>query len=166
MDFAREILEKCYNAYIHTAIETCGHVPWKNFEMIIDYLDWIFFDLKHIDPKQHKTGTESSNENIINNVRKLNETFKGKLVFRLTFIPGYNSSKENLEGISSLILETNWREINILPLHHFGREKYQLLGLKYKAACFPTPSSKELKSAKAIFEKLGVTCFIDQDTPF
>ena len=123
-------------------------------------------DLKHIDPEQHKTGTGSSNANIINNVRKLNETFKGKLVFRLPFIPGYNSSKENLEGIASLILETKWKEINILPLHHLGREKYQLLGLEYKAACFPTPTPDELFAAKAVFEEFGITCFIGQDTPF
>ena len=166
INFARDILQKCYDAYIHTAIETCGHVPWKNFEKVIDYLDWIFLDLKHIDPEQHKTGTGSSNADIIYNVRKLNETFKGKLVFRLPFIPGYNSSKENLEGIASLILETKWKEINILPLHHLGREKYQLLGLEYKAACFPNPSTEDLKAAKNIFEKFGITCFVGQDTPF
>ena len=165
-DFAREILGKCHNAYIHTAIETCGHVPWKHFERVIDYLDWILFDLKHIDPEQHKIGTSSSNANIISSVRKLNETFEGRLVFRSPFIPGYNSSRENLEGIASLILETRWREMNILPLHHWGREKYQLLGKEYKAASFSTPSSEDLKAAKAIYEECGVTCFIGQDTPF
>ena len=165
-DFARDILKKCYNTYIHTAIETCGYVPWKNFEKVIDYLDWIIFDLKHIDSEQHKAGTGFSNTNIMNNVRKLNEAFKGRVVFRLPFIPGYNSSGENLAGIASLISETNWREINILPLHHLGREKYQILSLEYKAAGIPTPSPEDLKAAKAIFEEFGVTCFIGQDTPF
>lgn len=137
-----------------------------NLEKVIDYLDWIFLDLKHIDPQQHQTGTGFSNTNIINNVRKLNETFKGKLVFRLPLIPGYNSSKENLEGIACLILQTKWKEINILPLHHLGKEKYQLLNLAYKAAHFPTPSSEDLKAAKIIFDEYGITCFIGQDTPF
>ena len=166
VDFARDILEKCYKAYIHTAIETCGHVPWENFEMVIDYLDWIFFDLKHIDANQHIKGTCSSNTVIISNLRKLARTFKGRLVFRLPLIPGYNSSRENLEGIASLILETNWKEINILPLHHLGREKYQLLGMEYKGARFQTPTSDDLSAAKTIFEESGITCFIGQDTPF
>ncbi len=165
-EFAREILKKCYNAGIHTAIETCGHVPWKHFACVIDYLDWIFFDLKHMDPEKHKTGTGSSNAEIINNVRNLHKSFKGRLVFRLPFIPGYNSSRVNLEGIASLILETNWKEINILPLHHLGREKYRLLGREYKAGGFPTPSSGDLAAAKAIFEKSGIACYIGQDTPF
>ena len=87
-------------------------------------------------------------------------------MFRLPFIPGYNSSKESLESVAAFILETNWKEINILPLHHLGRDKYRLLGLEYKAAPYPIPSSKELKATKALFEDFGVTCFIGQDTPF
>lgn len=166
IDFARNILKKCYDSYIHTAIETCGNVPWKNFEMVIDHLDWIFFDLKQIDPKQHEAGIGSSNANIINNVRKLNETFNGKLIFRLPFIPGFNNSRENLAGIASLILETKWKEINLLPLHHLGRNKYNLLGLEFKADSFPIPSPDELQTAKAIFEEFGITCYIGQDTPF
>jgi len=82
------------------------------------------------------------------------------------FIPGYNKSRENLEGIASLISETRWREINILPSHHLGREKYQLLGKEYKAAFLPTHSSEDLEAAKAIYEECGVTCFIGQHTPF
>lgn len=166
LDFVYNILKKCYNAYIHTAIETCGHIPWKHFEKVIDYLDWIFFDLKHIDPDQHKKGTGSSNATIINNVRRLNETFKGKLVFRLPFIPGYNNSKENLKGIASLISKTNWKVINILPLHHLGRDKYQLLNKPYKGTDFQIPSPGELKTAKAIFESSGISCFIGNETPF
>jgi len=165
-DFVRAILKKCYNAYIHTAIETCGEVPWINFEKTIDYIDWIFFDLKHINSKRHEIGTGCGNANIIKNVRKLNENFKGKLVFRLPFIPGFNSNKENLEGIASLISETIWKEINILPLHHWGREKYQLLGNEYKASNYCTPSSNDLNEAKAIFENFDIKCFIGNDTPF
>jgi len=166
VNFAQQILKKCHDAYIHTAIETCGNVPWKNYELVIDYLDWIFFDLKQIDSKQHESGTGVSNKNIINNVRKLNENFKGKLIFRLPFIPGFNSARENLVGIAALILETKWKEINLLPLHHLGREKYQLLGKEFKADGFSIPSSEELQAAKHIFEEFGIICYIGQDTPF
>jgi len=165
-DFISCILEKCYNAYIHTAIETCGHVPWKNFKKTINYLDWIFFDLKHIDSEQHKAGTGYGNEDIINNVMKLNENFNGRVVFRLPFIPGYNSNNENLEGIARLISETKWKEMNILPLHHLGREKYRLSGSEYKGGKYSVPSFNELKHAKAIFEKFDVKCFIGHDTLF
>ena len=166
IDFVSNLLEKCYNSYIHTAIETCGHVPWKNFEKTIEYLDWIFFDLKHMNSEQHLSATGQHNKTIINNVKKLNENFKGRVVFRLPLIPGFNSSKKNLKEIANLISETKWKEINILPLHHLGREKYQLLGIKYKGIKYNLPTTLELNSAKNIFEKLGIKCFTSHETPF
>ena len=166
VDFISKLLEKCYNAYVHTAIETCGNVPWKNFEKTIDHIDWIFFDLKHIDPKQHKKGTGQNNTEIINNIFKLNETFKGRVVFRLPFIPGFNNSNENLEGIARLISETKWKEINILPLHHLGSEKYTFLGTDYKGFQYSIPSISELKQAQAIFEKFKIQCYIGSETSF
>jgi pyruvate formate lyase activating enzyme len=163
-DFVCSILKKCYNANIYTAVETCGYVPWVNFEKSIDYLDWIFFDLKHIDPVQHITGTGQGNSIIINNISKLNDSFRGRLVFRMPLIPGFNNDENNLEGIAGLISGTKWKEINILPLHHLGREKFRLIGKEYKGLCYNTPSSKELANTKAIFEKYNIECFIGHDT--
>jgi len=164
--FITRILEKCYNSHIHTAIETCGQVPWENFELTIGYLDWIFFDLKHFDSEQHKNGTGQGNANIIRNLKKLNNTFTGMLVFRLPLIPGYNDTKEDLEGIAKLILETKWKELNILPVHHLGREKYKLLGMDYRGSVILPPSSDKLIETKSIFEKSGITCFTGYATPF
>lgn len=166
IDFVSSLLEKCYHSYIHTAIETCGHVPWKNFEKTIEYLDWIFFDLKHLNSEQHLSATGQHNKTIINNVKKLNENFKGRIVFRLPLIPGFNSSNENLKEIANLISETKWKEINLLPLHHLGREKYQLLGIKYEGIKYAIPSTKELNDAKKTFEKFGIKCFTGHNTPF
>jgi pyruvate formate lyase activating enzyme len=166
LDFLRSILKRCHDAFIHTAIETCGQVPWRNFEKTIGYIDWIFFDLKHIDPEQHKRGTGKDNRKIISNVRKLNENYQGRLVFRLPLVPGYNDRKEDLEGIAALIAETKWKEINVLPVHHLGREKYKFLGMDYKGLEFPPPSSDELMRAKNIFTAAGFECYIGHATPF
>ncbi len=166
VDFACEILEKCYDTYIHIAIETCGNVPWKNFEKVIEFLDWIFFDLKQMDSELHRNGTGAYNEVITGNVMKLSEKFKGRVIFRLPLIPGFNDSKENLEKIAALILKTKWREINILPLHHLCREKYASLGKEYRGGSYPVPSPKELQAAKEVFDSHRVSCYIGHETPF
>ena len=166
LDFVRSFLDICYKSYIHTAIETCANVPWEHFKQVIDYLDLIFFDLKHSNPEQHLMGTGTGNEHIISNLRKLNENYKGELVFRLPLSPGYNNSKENLSELASLILDTKWKVLNILPLHHYGREKYQHLGIAYKASEFPRPRQDDLLSAKAIFEQAGIRCYIGNELPF
>jgi glycyl-radical enzyme activating protein len=166
LDFAHAILKKCHEAYIHTAIETCANVPWHHFERVIDHLDWIFFDIKHSNIEQHNSGTGGGNENIITNIQKLNEYFTGDLVFRLPFIPTFNDSEENLRDMAALIAGTKWKIVNILPLHHLGRDKYLHLDKPYKAKDFPVPTQEELKTAVTIFEELGVKCYIGNELPF
>lgn len=166
IEFISAILKKSFDAYIHTAIETCADVPWKHFEQVIDYLDLIFFDLKHSDPEQHLMGTGAENENIISNLRKLNDEYKGELVFRLPLIPTFNDTKENLREIALLIAETKWKIVNILPLHHLGRDKYLHLDKPYKAKNFPIPAQEELKNISTIFEEVGLKCYIGNELPF
>ncbi len=165
-DFARAILEKCYDAYIHTALETCGNVPWKNFEKVLAFLDWIFFDLKQMDPELHKLGTGASNDLITGNLMRLSDAFEGRVIFRLPLIPGFNDTDENLEKIAALILKTKWKEINILPLHHLGREKYESLGRVYRGLSYPIPGKDKLQEVKDTFESKGISCYLGHETPF
>ena len=158
--FVSELLKKCYDAYIHTAIETCGQVPWEHFKITIPFIDWIFFDIKHMNTCIHQTGTSSDNSLILSNIKKLNETFQGKLVFRMPFIPGFNNDIENMAAIADLILSTKWKEINLLPLHHLGREKYALLGQEYEGIHYQTPSQQELLEAKTFFKSKDIRCYI------
>ena len=50
---------------IHTAIDTCGFVPWTAFEKVLPATDLFLYDLKHIDPEQHQRLTGKSNDLIL-----------------------------------------------------------------------------------------------------
>lgn len=166
VDFAKEILAKCHEAYIHTAIETCGNIPSENFRQVIPFLDWIFFDLKHLDDNEHKNGTGSGNSLILDNATLLANEFEGRLVFRLPLIPGFNDSPENIKAVITFIKKTGKEEINVLPIHHLGREKYQMLDKEYLGIKFPVPSNEKLKSIQAQFKESGIRCYIGSETPF
>lgn len=166
VDFARDILEKCYNSYIHTAIETCGNVPWKNFEMVIDYLDWIFFDLKHLDTDIHKKGTGVSNRLILENAERIASKGNYRLIFRMAIIPGYNDSIENITATAEFMRKIGVDEINILPIHHFGSSKYELLGMKYTYGDVKPPDMRKMEEIKNIFDSYAIKCYIGSNTPF
>ena len=78
----------------------------------------------------------------------------------MPFIPGFNNNIENMEAIADLISNTKWKEINLLPLHHLGREKYVLLGQEYEGIHYQTPSQQELLGAKTFFERKDIHCYI------
>ncbi len=166
IDFATEVLKRCYESYIHTAIETCGNIPWINFEKVLPYLDWIFFDLKHFDNNLHKEATGVGNALIIENAQRIAKEFPGRLIFRLPLIPGFNDSDENIGSFIRFLKVVGRDEINILPLHHLGREKYVMLDKKYLGDKNETPNIEEMKQIRRKFASGGIQCFLGSDTPF
>jgi glycyl-radical enzyme activating protein len=166
LGFVKNVLAKCHESYIHTAAETCGNVPWRNFQEVIPSLDWIFFDLKHPVNSQHQKATGAGNSLILENAKRLSEAFKGRLIFRLPLIPGFNDSEEHIAEVIALIRETGRNEINILPLHHLGREKYRLLQKEYPASGFLPPTNEKLKEIGELFRASGITCYLGSSTPF
>ena len=61
-EFSQNVLRICHDRGIHTAIETCGHAAWNTWERLLPHLDLILYDLKEVDPLQHKYCTGASNE--------------------------------------------------------------------------------------------------------
>ncbi len=165
-EFAGALLKYCHNAYIHTAVETCGHIPWSYYEPALPYIDWIFFDIKHMDLVQHKEGTGYTNTLILDNARLLAAKSPGRMVFRMTIIPGYNDQPDHIQQLADFILSTGRNEINLLPVHHLGRDKYNLTGRSYYTTDFTPPSSESMQEIKDFMEANGVTCYIGSDTPF
>jgi glycyl-radical enzyme activating protein len=164
--FAREILERCYEAMIHTGAETCGNVPWENIGQSLHCLDWIFYDLKHLDPEKHRLHSGAGNGLILQNAERLAREFKGRLVFRMPVIPGYNDDPDHLEQVASFISGTGREEINILPVHHLGREKHGLTGRSYYTQDCRVPPRENLAAIRDFFESRGIRCYTGSDTPF
>ncbi|MEI7500167.1 MAG: glycyl-radical enzyme activating protein [Bacteroidota bacterium] len=168
-EFAFEFLKRCYNAYIHTAVETCGNVTWKNYEKALPYIDWIFFDLKTMIESQFhhfSVSNVSPLPLILSNARRIAKEFPGRLIFRLPVIPGFNNDDENIDSTARFIQSTGRNEINILPLHHLGREKYTILGKKYYTTDFKMTASEELEKIALRFASLGIKCYTGSETPF
>jgi len=165
-DFVHAFLKRCYEAYIHTAAETCGNFPWENIASSLPFLDWIFFDLKHMDPEKHLRATGSSNHQILKLATRLANEFRGRMVFRMPVIPDFNDDESHIDKMASFILSSGLKEINILPVHHFGREKYPLVERTYYTSDFSPPSGVLMNDIQKRFENAGIQCYVGSDTPF
>jgi pyruvate formate lyase activating enzyme len=164
--FAEQILKRCHDSFIHTAVETCGNVPWERIERSLDWIDWIFYDLKQMDTLRHTKMTSAGNKLILDNARRLSNSFKGRLIFRMPVIPGFNDDEDHILQLSEFINSIGKNEINILPVHHLGKEKYNLLGKGYYADDLKTTSNTDVLRIQAIFESHGIQCYIGSETPF
>lgn len=146
LDFLLEILQKCKENGIHTAVDTAGHVPFESFEKILPYTDLFLYDVKLLDSKKHQQYVGAGNGLILENLRKLLAA-KAKIWVRIPVIPGVNDDAEELENIHNwLNIHGQPEKIELLPYHAMGEHKYAAIG---RTACrFPIPSQDKKEDEK------------------
>jgi len=128
-EFVLELFKKSKEAGFHTVLDTTAHCKWEHLEKVLEYVDLILFDIKHMDPERHKEKTGISNEVILENLEKAAK--KSKIWLRIPLIPGYNDSEENLKKVAELASRIKAEKVSVLPYHEYGKEKYDRLGREY-----------------------------------
>jgi len=150
-EFVTALLKECKEASLHTAIDTCGFAKWESMNAVLEYVDLVLFDIKHMNSAIHKSGTGVGNEIILENVIKTIE--KGKKIWvRIPVIPGYNDSEDAMRGVIKFLseLEKSIDKISLLAYHEWGRGKYDALDRNY-----PLPDGTPL-SEGSLQDKVGL----------
>ena len=150
IDFLAEILKKCKENGIHTAVDTAGHIPFESFEKILPYTDLFLYDIKIFDSQKHKQYVGVGNELILENLKKLFER-KAKLWIRIPIIPDVNDSIEEIQKIKDFLKTIGTPEkIELLPYHAMGENKYRAIGKEPQI--FKTPDAENMKRLKEILD--------------
>ncbi len=148
-DFLCEILKKCKEVGIHTAVDTAGHIPFSSFEKVMPYTDLFLYDIKLADESLHKKWTGVSNRLILENLRRLSDEFEGDIMIRIPVIGGVNDNIGEMTKISELLKEIKYISVELLPYHRLGENKYKALGLEHRG--FIAPSDEDMKLFRKIF---------------
>jgi len=157
-EFAREILKRCQEEGIHTAIETCGNYAWEEVESLLPHIDLILMDLKHMNEERHRQYSDVSNRLILENARRFAMTDL-PIIFRTPVVPTVNDSEEEIAAIVHFI--KNLRDARmqrsrgaetpatiqyeLLPFHRLATDKYRSLGLDYRAKDIVTPAPESIE---------------------
>jgi pyruvate formate lyase activating enzyme len=161
-DFVRALFQRCREAKISTAVETCGCIDSEELEKVLEYTDFLFFDLKAMDEQRHLKLTGKSNNLILKNARIV--AGKGVPVqFRMPLIPGINDDFDNIRAISEFLkgLSTDSPfSIELMPYHRLGTGKYEALGKAYSLKGLESASPEAVALAGQHFEKQGITCLV------
>ena len=126
-DFLLEILKKCKENGIHTAVDTAGNVPWEYFEKVMMYTNLFLYDVKCFSEALHIDGTGVSNKRILENLEKLSESFGGDIIIRIPVITGFNDNEEEMQKIALFLKSIRYSDIELLPYHKMGEHKYDAL---------------------------------------
>lgn len=156
-ELALALLKESHQQGIHTAVETCLHVPWRYIEPCLPYIDLFLADLKHVDGDIFKTWTDGSAKRVLVNLKRLADAGK-TLTIRVPLIPGFNADRESITAITEFAAnELHVRDIHFLPYHTLGMNKYHLLGQPYSAPDKPLDSPSLLAFAQEVASQHGLT---------
>lgn len=116
---------------INISVETCLDVPWNNIEISARYIDDFLSDLKHTDQFKYKEFTGGHLNLVLSNYKKL-EALGANVIVRIPVIHGFNDSEHEMHSIIDFAAGLkNVKEVNFLPYHSFGSNKYIQLGRNY-----------------------------------
>lgn len=149
IDFLAEMLQKCKENGIHTAVDTAGHVPFEHFERILPFTDLFLYDLKLPDAERHRQYTGVGNELILANLQKLFQA-GAHLWIRIPVIPGVNDQPETMQQMKDWLDQNGTPEkIELLPYHAMGENKYRALGKQ--PPVFSVPDAETMTLLRSIF---------------
>jgi pyruvate formate lyase activating enzyme len=159
-DFVLRLLQALKEERINVGVDACGHVPWAGIEPMLPYIDFFLWDLKHMDSRKHWEFTGVPNELILQNARSVSDR-NIPLYIRIPVIPGYNDSEENIKATCEFARElSSLVEVDLLPLHHLGKAKYDSLNRVYRIADIPLIPDSLLQDMKRLVESHGLKCNI------
>lgn len=153
--FGEILLRLCRARGIHTTVDTCGYTAPGVLERIAAFVDLFLFDIKLIDPQQHREYTGVANDLILSNLNWL-VTHNRNVILRVPVIPACTDSDENLSAIVRLARSLGLRRIHLLPYHRIAMDKYQRLGLEYKMGTTVPPSPARMNAIAAGFAREGL----------
>lgn len=155
-EFSLALLAMAKEIGINTAVESTGCAPFTTIEKLLGYIDTYLLDIKHINGEKHKMFTTRDNSLILENAVKI-ASYAKKCIVRVPTIPGFNDTEEEIYQIADFAAnKMHVSEINLLPYHRLGQDKYKWLGREYKMGDVPPPSDEKMQRLKETAQRCGL----------
>lgn len=139
-------------------IDTCGFAPYEKYEKILPYVDTFLYDIKAMDSAVHKEWTGVDNAIILENLKKLSAA-GANIYIRIPTIGGVNANEEFMQQVIAFLTENNIHpaQVNLLPYHNYGRNKYASLAMEYDDDAMQVPPNELMEQFRQMFINNGFT---------
>lgn len=160
--FATAILRACKAAGFHTVLDTCAQAPWEVVREVLEHVDLVLLDLKHLDPEAHRKATGRTNSRILENARRICRETTVRVHVRLPVIPGYTDAAENVSATAAFVARELGPSIpvHLLPYHAFAEGKYEGLGRPYALRGVEPPSDARMEELRRVVRSHGLAAVV------
>jgi len=150
-DFIAEVIDLLDD--LHILLDTSGYGGERDFRLLLDRVNLVYYDLKLIEPQAHRQYTGRYNDLILQNLQTLS-TSGVPFVIRVPLVPGITDTNENLVAIARTIKDIpGMLRVDLLPYNRAAGAKYRAAGREFKPDYDET---SPVNANVAIFEKAGI----------
>jgi len=143
--FACEILKKCMENNINTAIDTAGYELTDNVKKCLKYTGLALIDLKHSNPDKHSELTGHELSRTLKFIEYVS-SHKIRYWIRQVIVPGLTDSEEQVIRLLELLKTYNPPEkVELLSYHRMAIEKWKEIHKEYKYKNIPEPDEQVMK---------------------
>ncbi len=153
--FLKELLVQSKEEGLETVVDTSGFAHWQVLEDIIPYTDLFLYDVKVMDDAKHQKYVGVSNKLILANLEKLAAT-GSKIRARIPIIPGVNDDEQNLRETGEFLAGLGIADVNVLPYHNMGADKYSRLGREYLLPELEAPTEETMERVVKTLASFGL----------
>lgn len=156
VEFLEPLCRALHREGLSVFIDTCGFAPYEKYEKILPYVDTFLYDIKAMDSAIHQEWTGVENGLILENLKKLSAA-GANIYIRIPTIGGVNADEGFMQQVIAFLKENNIHpaQVNLLPYHNYGRNKYASLAKEYDDASMQVPTNEQMEQFKELFINNG-----------
>lgn len=162
INFLRELLKKCKKSNLHTVVDTSGEASWKDFEIILNYVDLFLYDIKIIDEELHKNYTGVSNKRAHKNLIQL-IAGGNNIELRIPLIPNITDTYSNINDVVNYISNLSQiPAVTLLAYNPLNRDKLDRFHLENPLGKLKVQSKQKLLKIKQQFITQGINATLGE----
>ncbi|MFH1225142.1 MAG: pyruvate formate-lyase-activating protein [Candidatus Diapherotrites archaeon] len=158
--FVAEVMRRCNERGIHTALDSCMYADRSAVETVLPYTSLFMCSVKHMDDKRHREITGRSNGEALANIRFA--AARRPVRLRYVVVPGFTDAEADIAALAEFAKTLEMLEcVELLPYSALGERKWTEIGLKFPLKGVRAPTNSEMCAAKELLENAGLKVLTD-----
>ncbi|MGY6022757.1 pyruvate formate-lyase-activating protein [Streptomyces spinosirectus] len=155
--FTGEILRRCKEAGLHTALDTSGFLGGRASDDLLAHTDLVLLDIKSFDITTYRRLTGGDLSPTLNFATRL-DRLGVRMWLRYVLVPGWTDQRQPVDALARFAAGLSSVErVEVLPFHKLGAAKYEALGLPFPLRDTPSPAQASVELIRERFRAQGVT---------
>jgi pyruvate formate lyase activating enzyme len=157
--FTAEVLRRCKEAGLHTALDTSGFLGARATDELLTDTDLVLLDIKSFDVNTYRRLTGGELAPTLNFATRL-DRLGVPIWIRYVLVPGWTDHLESVDALAGFVAELDAVErVDVLPYHKLGAAKYETLGIPFPLLDNPVPDLVLIENVRERFTKRGVPAY-------